>query len=365
MPDTPTSREIINAIVRDKQCPHRMGMFEHFWGDTQPAWEKQGLPEGVNLQEYFDHDIRFIPGAKVRNETFPGQKIIVEETDETVVTINGWGAKLRHWKHKDGTPEHIDFDLTGEKIWREKYREPLLDLDLRRLGDIEKLKSEFERLNATDKFTVVHDLFIVETMRASMGDVIMLESMYLNPAWIHDVADVLTDLMIWHFDYMFSEIGKPDGAFIYEDMGYTYGPIMSPELQREFVLPYHKRFFDFFHSHSLPVILHSCGKIQPFLQSMVESGIDCLQVLEAKAGQHVVEMAKQVDNSIAFMGNLDIKAFEPNDRNILDAEVIPKLESIRENRVPYVFHSDHSIPKSVSLDTYRYALELFRQHGHY
>ncbi len=140
MPDTPTSREIINAIVRDKQCPHRMGMFEHFWGDTQPAWEKQGLPEGVNLQEYFDHDIRFIPGAKVRNETFPGQKIIVEETDETVVTINGWGAKLRHWKHKDGTPEHIDFDLTGEKIWREKYREPLLDLDLRRLGEHRKIE---------------------------------------------------------------------------------------------------------------------------------------------------------------------------------------------------------------------------------
>jgi uroporphyrinogen decarboxylase len=365
MTASPTSRDIINRLIRDKQCPHRMGLFEHFWDDTQPAWELEGLPKGVDLQEYFDYDIRFIPGAWVRSESIVDQKIVVEETDETIVTINGWGAKLRHWKHKSGTPEHLDFELNDEKIWRKKYREPLLHFDIRRLGDLEQLKLDFNRLKATDKFIVIHDLFLVEIMRASMGDVNMLEGMYLNPAWIHDFADVVTDMMIRHFDAMITEIGRPDGAFIYEDMGYTYGPIMSPEMQREFVLPYHKRFFDLFHSHGLPVILHSCGKIRPYLDSMVESGIDCLQVLEAKAGQHVAEFASHMNNKIAFMGNLNIKAYEPNDRAILESEILPKLDLIRKNRIPYVFHSDHSIPKSVKLDTYRYSLELFHRHGHY
>jgi len=39
-----TGREIINAIVRDKQCPERMGLFEHWWAETFTEWFKQGLP---------------------------------------------------------------------------------------------------------------------------------------------------------------------------------------------------------------------------------------------------------------------------------------------------------------------------------
>ena len=96
-----------------------------------------------------------------------------------------------------------------------------------------------------------------------------------------------------------------------------------------------------------------------------ESGVDCLQVLEAKAGQHVAEFASAVDNKMAFMGNLNIVAYETNDRDVLESEILPKLEAVRTNRIPYVFHSDHSIPRSVKTETYEYSLELFRKHGHY
>jgi hypothetical protein len=58
------------------------------------------------------------------------------------------------------------------------------------------------------------------------------------------------------------------------------------------------------------------------------------------------------------MGKPDIRAFESNDPKVLEAEIIPKLKAVREKRVPYVFFSDHSIPKSVKLETYRRALEL-------
>jgi len=44
-----------------------------------------------------------------------------------------------------------------------------------------------------------------------------------------------------------------------------------------------------------------------------------------------------------------IRAFESNDRMVLESEIIHKLAAIRENR----------------LETYEYALELQRTHGRY
>ena len=342
-----------------------MGLFEHYWDDTQAEWERQGLPPKTDLVEYFDYDIVPVQGSWFNTGALVGQYRIIEETDETYVAVNEWGAAMREWKDKSGTPEHVGFDMTTEEKWREIYREPLFEFNPLRFGDLDEIKRNYETCMKSDRFVVFTNLLVFEIMRRSMGDVVMLESMYLNPAWIHDFCDVVTNMMIRHYEYLFSEVGIPDGMFIYEDMGYTYGPFCSPELQRELIHPYHKRFIDFIHSYGIPFIMHSCGKIRPFLQSIVDSGVDCLQVLEAKAGQDVREMAETSGKKIAFMGNLNILAFETNNRNEIEKEIIPKLDDIRKNRIPYVFHSDHSIPRSVKLDTYKYALELFHKHGKY
>mgnify|MGYP007051594124 CR=1 FL=1 len=47
--------------------------------------------------------------------------------------------------------------------------------------------------------------------------------------------------------------GLPKG----EDIGFTKQPFTSPELQREMILPYHKRLGDFIHSDGIPWIMHS------------------------------------------------------------------------------------------------------------
>jgi uroporphyrinogen decarboxylase len=358
-------REIIRSIVGEKRCPERMGLFEHYWDDTQREWENQGLPKETDFVDFFDYDIKPIAKSWFQTSPFYNELRTIEETDETYVYVDGWGATKREWRHKAGTPEHIRFDLTSEQIWREKYREPLLYLDKNRFGNLDELKQNFRMSMNTDRFVVYTNIMVFEIMRVSMGDVEMLESMYLNPRWIHDFCDVVTNMIIRHYDYMFREVGIPDGMFIYEDMGYTYGPFCSPEMQREMVFPYHKRFVDFVHDYKIPFIMHSCGKIRPFLKSIVDAGVDCLQVLEAKAGQDVREMADATDNKIAFMGNLNIIAFETNNRKELEKEIIPKLNDINLKRIPYVFHSDHSIPKTVKLKTYKYALELFKKHGKY
>jgi uroporphyrinogen decarboxylase len=354
----------MDAIIRAKECPERMGIYEHWWSDLQPYWESaEGLPVHADLVDYFDFDLRQVGGWCFNHQ--PLQWTDVSEDESTSVKTNGWGATLRYWKDKAGTPEHIGFELVNNEIWKKRYRERLLSLDPSRLPDLATLRDGLIKGRSDDRYTVFSHLFIFEIMRESMGDVVMLESMYLDPGWITDFCEVTTTFYLKHFEYLFREAGVPDALWIYEDMGFTKAPFISPELYRELIFPHHKRLVDFIHSYNIPLIMHSCGNIRPLLPHMAETGIDCLQVLEAKAGQHVAEFAEATGNRLAFMGNLNIVAFESNDRAVIDAEVLPKLDAVRRNRIPYVFHSDHSIPGTVNLDTYRYVRDLHRKYGRY
>jgi uroporphyrinogen decarboxylase len=358
-----TSREVLTAIFQDKRCPERMGAFEWFWQDTQAAWERQGLPPRVDIHEYFDLDVREIKYSMFRTTGRPVDDVVIDEDAETVVKLNGWGARHREWKNKPGVPEHLGFELTNAGVWKREFRDFLLDLDPCRFPDWGALKAAYKEGLASSRFCVYQQMLVVEIMRRAMGDVVFLESMVLDPAWIHDFCSVVTDMIIRHLDHMIREVGKPDGIWTYDDMGYTRAPFFSPAMYREFIFPYHKRLADFCHDHGLPIILHACGRIRPFLPDLAAAGFDGLQSMEVKADQNVAEFASAVraaGREMGFAGNIDIRAFESNDPATLNAEIVPKLEAIRKNKIPYVFMSDHSIPKTVSLATYEKALEIYR-----
>ncbi|MEK6797189.1 MAG: uroporphyrinogen decarboxylase family protein [Spirochaetota bacterium] len=358
-------RDIMFSIIRDKKAPERMGVYEHFWPFLlQDHWQKQGLPEGTDTVAHFDYDLRNIGGwFNTQGKVMADE--IIHEDDETKVVRNGWGAELRYWKKKSGTPEHIGFSLSTSALWKEKYRDNFSAIDTRRFGDLAAMKANYAKHRNDDVFTVFSNLFIFEMMRASMGDVVMSESAALEPAWIHDYCSVMTDFMIEHYDYLFREVGKPDGMFIYEDLGYTKDAFFSPAMHRELILPYHKKFFGFLKDHKLPVIMHTCGNIVKHIPAIIESGVDCLQPMEAKTGMNVVELGQTYAGKLSFMGNINIMALETNDRAAIDAEILPKLAGVRKLRIPYVFHSDHSISYDVKLSTYEYALDLFRKNCTY
>lgn len=51
--------------------------------------------------------------------------------------------------------------------------------------------------------------------------------------------------------------------------------MISPDLYRELVLPYHKRLFA---SISIPSVLHICGNVTPIIEYMADSGADALSI---------------------------------------------------------------------------------------
>lgn len=351
-------RELMKALICH-ELPSRVGLNEHFWPFLQEkGWAAQGYPAGVSYSKFFnlDQDCAFWLNLPEPDEELIG---VVAEDEESITRRNGWGASIRNWKSQAGTPEHIGFLFDSPDKWFNNFRPKLLNADLYRNIDIAQIKAERERLQADDRYTVYSCMFIFEMMRATMGDVNMLENLLLEPEMIHDYNQVITDLYIKQWEYVFKHAGLPDGMHIYEDLGYTRSAFISPELHREMVYPYHKQFFDFFKSYNLPVTMHTCGDFRVHLPAIIDSGVDCIQTLEAKTGMNVVDLAREYGNKVTFMGNIDITVLETNNRDLIKEEVLSKLNAMREMQVPYVFMSDHSISNGVDLSSYQYMLELF------
>ena len=48
--------------------------------------------------------------------------VVLEETEETILTTDGNGATLRKHKLHDATPEHIDFLVKDRQGWEEHIK---------------------------------------------------------------------------------------------------------------------------------------------------------------------------------------------------------------------------------------------------
>jgi uroporphyrinogen decarboxylase len=121
---------------------------------------------------------------------------------------------------------------------------------------------------------------------------------------------------------------------------------------------------DYAKSKGLPVIMHSCGCIERLLPGMVAAGIDCLQVIEVKAGMDLLKLYREYGDRLSFMGGMDVRTLYTDDLAIVERELMSKIPTVMGN-YGYALHSDHSIPVTVNYDTYRYFLERGKEIGTY
>jgi uroporphyrinogen decarboxylase len=104
--------------------------------------------------------------------------------------------------------------------------------------------------------------------------------------------------------------------------------------------------------------------VEPLIPGLLEAGIDCLQVIEVKAGMDLLKLYKLYGEVLSFMGGIDVRTRYSNDRGIIDAELESKIPIVK-GHYGYVLHSDHSIPNTVYYDTYKYFIQRGLELGKY
>lgn len=359
-----SSKERISRILK-REPVDRAGLYETFWPETIVKWRKEGyLAKDESPEDHFGLDIRTSwPFNLIANLDFEDE--IIEQTDETKLVRDGNGALLRWWKEKSGTPEHVDFLVKDRVNWEKHIRGHLKNEDqYRKRINFDAYREMKKKCAAEDLFFFWSGVNVFECMHPVCGHEHMLAGMALDPDWVKDMCQVYAELTINLMEILFTEEGKPDGIWFYEDMGFKNKPFMSPAMYKDIVWPGHKKTFEYAHSLDLPVVVHSCGFVEQLVPGLIEAGMDCLQAMEVKAGMDLVKLKNTFGEQIAFMGGLDVRPIVANDREAIQAELDRRLKPAM-NGGGYVIHSDHSIPDQVEYDTYKFFVERALEMGTY
>ena len=340
--------------ILDRKPVDRIALYEHFWGDTQKKWQSEGhIEKGEDLATHFGFDMSQC-GAFSMVADLDYEPEVVEEDDTTVLTRDGNGALLRRHKLHNATPEHVGFAVTERSKWEEMIKPKLTPSD-RRIN-YEGYRNAKAAAAEKQRYFMWAGVNVFELMHPVCGHEHMLMGMAVDPDWVRDMVNTYADLNIALLEMLFEKEGKPDGMWYYEDMGFKQRPFMSLDMYREIVMPGHKKTIDFCHSHDLKVIMHSCGYVEPLLPGMVEAGIDCLQVIEIKAGMDLLRIKKDWGDDIVLCGGMDARNLVANNIDAIRAELEEKIPAVKENS-GYILHSDHSIPDQCEYETYRFFVD--------
>ncbi len=356
-----TGKERIKRILK-REPVDRIGLFEHFWGDTLKKWQQEGhIKENEDLADHFGFDMQIASGLNMCAQVdFVNE--IVEEDEETILERDGNGAILRRHKLHNGTPEHVDFLVKDRAAWEEHIK-PRLKPTRNRIN-FETYRKTKRKSAEKERFYFQSGINVFELMHPVCGHEYMLMGMALDPEWIKDMVTTYSELTVNLMETLFAEEGKPDGIWFYEDMGFKGRPFMSLDMYREIIQPGHKRTIDFAHSLGLPVIMHSCGYVEPLVPGMIESGVDCLQVIEVKAGMDLLKLKREFGDKLAFCGGMDARNLVANDIDAIRAELHEKIPVVKQGS-GYILHSDHSIPTDCNYETYRYFVDEGLKLGKY
>jgi len=194
-------------------------------------------------------------------------------------------------------------------------------------------------------------------LRALMG----VENLLLA---YHDDPDLIHAMNRQHLDFLRTVMERElqevefDFAFIWEDMAYKGGPLISPAMVRDFQLPYYRELFDFLCAHGITLILlDSDGDITQLIPLFTEVGVDGLLPFECAAG-HDVRRVREEHPALRILGGIDKRALALG-KDAIDAELDAKLPFMFE-RGGYLPSVDHHIPPDVSLEAFGYYVERGR-----
>ena len=117
-----------------------------------------------------------------------------------------------------------------------------------------------------------------------LGEVEALANIALAPEF---AAAVIADYNAFTLDMVKRILRQGyrfDALWVFSDLCYKNGMLFSPAFYESSVLPHQRRLFDLARENGMKVIYHCDGNVAQFLPLVMRAGIDCIQPLEARAG---------------------------------------------------------------------------------
>ncbi len=155
-----------------------------------------------------------------------------------------------------------------------------------------------------------------------------MEDFYLEPERVHRVLDMIVDFKLEQVDELHRRFGnRIHGLFVADDWGTQAGTFVGRKTLDEYFTPRYRRIFDAIHACGWHVILHSCGRINDFVPTFIDLGVDVLN-MQQTLNYGLEQFGRQFRGKVCFAATVDIQSTMPRGD---EAEVREEARRIVEN----------------------------------
>lgn len=137
--------------------------------------------------------------------------------------------------------------------------------------------------------------------------------MYTDPEVVQAATSHVVDFLVETNRVLLKETAPYLSAgFFGNDLGTQLAPLIGMEQFNTFLLPSIRRIIGTIKEANLPVCLHSCGCVDPFIPQFIEAGVDILHPLQALAAHmDAKSLASKYGGKLIFMGGVDTQQLLP------------------------------------------------------
>jgi len=332
------------------------------WDETFIRWHKEGLPEDINDNgyAYFHHGNDPQSHIELGSWIHPGfdpvfEEKIIKQRGNHLIKQDMAGATIEIPADGSSTiPLYLDFPVKNRDDW-EQIKSRLNPETPGRLGEVDP----FIQL-AIDQpwplFTRICGLFA--KLRFLFGFENLMYIYYDDPDLLHDISKHWVEM--WKsVMFQLNEKRPPDIVDLHEDMCGRNGPVISPSMFDEFMMPYYKELAGFLkHDLKIPAVsVDTDGDMNLLIPKFHEAGVNFLWPFEVQAGMDVIKV-REAWPDMVILGGIDKRALA-KDRKAIENEVLRVVPPMLEKR-GYIPCTDHNIPPDVPYDNFLYYLEFIR-----
>jgi len=330
---------------------------------TLERWKEEGLDTSIPLSETFGFDpqgridLNGLGWCEAGFAPIFEEKVLEDRGDyELVQDFAGRKVLCFKGRRRGFMPEYVDHPVKDMKTWEE-------DCLWRMDPDTPSRQTAMDQYIPDAIEKAKQGMFVGQRLvggymylRSLIGPEDLLYKFYDDPELIHacmqqwlKLADAITARHQQHLPI--------DEVFIGEDICYNHGPLISPDMIREFLMPYYQQLLTNMRRRQLDknrpmgFQVDTDGFCDPVIDLYRELGMTKMSPFEVAANCDVLRTAQQYPD-LRLSGGIDKRVLAQGPKAI--DEMIDRILPVMKARGGFHPTCDHGVPEEVSLENYLY-----------
>ncbi len=170
----------------------------------------------------------------------------------------------------------------------------------------------------------------------------------LYPEATLELSEILCDHYSKEMEKWLDAVGPYIDMMLFgDDFGSNHGPIIDPEMYRLYYKPFHQKMWSRAKEIAphIKIQLHCCGSVEPFLEDMIEAGLDAINPVQISCrGMQLEDLKKKYGGRLTFWGGgCDTQSILGQGTPVEVESHVKKQLSIMKGSGGFVFQQVHNI----------------------